>query len=46
VSDAAQAVDKLVRQHVHRVFVVDAERRPAGVVTLTDVVRALMAQAA
>eukprot|EP00005_Dracoamoeba_jomungandri_P002054 CAMPEP_0174253514 /NCGR_PEP_ID=MMETSP0439-20130205/2875_1 /TAXON_ID=0 /ORGANISM="Stereomyxa ramosa, Strain Chinc5" /LENGTH=312 /DNA_ID=CAMNT_0015334569 /DNA_START=20 /DNA_END=958 /DNA_ORIENTATION=- len=36
-----EVVQKLAEEHVHRVFVVDAEGKPIGIVAMTDVARAL-----
>jgi len=35
-------VNKLVKNHVHRVFVVDDDKKPIGVVTLTNVIEAML----
>lgn len=35
-------VNKIVKHRVHRVFIVDEERKPQGVVTLTNVIEALL----
>lgn len=34
-----EAVEKLVRSRVHRIYVLDTDRRPVGVMTLSDVCR-------
>jgi CBS-domain-containing membrane protein len=35
----AQVLEKLVANRLHRLYVVDAELRPVGIVTLTDILR-------
>eukprot|EP00882_Tetradesmus_deserticola_P002977 GHRQ01003161.1.p1 GENE.GHRQ01003161.1~~GHRQ01003161.1.p1 ORF type:complete len:423 (+),score=182.98 GHRQ01003161.1:682-1950(+) len=35
-------VDKIVRHRIHRVYVIDDQERPVGVVTCTDVVRLII----
>ncbi len=32
-----EAIDRMFMKHVHRLYVVDEQRRPAGVVSLTDI---------
>lgn len=36
-----QILGKLVRHHLHRLYIVDEDVRPVGIVTLTDVLRAV-----
>ena len=40
---ATQILGKLVTCHLHRLYVTDAAFRPIGIVTLTDILRAVMA---
>lgn len=44
-SSFGQLVAALVRQRVHRIYVTDADCKPVGVVTCTDVLDTLMAHA-
>lgn len=37
-----EVLDKLVHNRLHRVYVCDAELKPCGVITLTDVLRKLL----
>jgi CBS domain containing-hemolysin-like protein len=37
----AAAVSKMINAKVHRVWVVDSAKRPTGVVTMSDVLRAI-----
>lgn len=39
----AQILGKLVTCHLHRLYVTDEAFRPIGIVTLTDILRAVMA---
>ena len=41
---AAQVLEKLVANRLHRLYVVDAELRPIGIVTLTDILRVVTQQ--
>ena len=36
------AVNAIVAAHVHRIFVVDGEGRPVGIISLTDIIAAAM----
>ena len=36
---ALQILDKLVENHLHRLYIVDEATKPVGVVTLTDILR-------
>lgn len=38
-----QIIDMICGHNVHRVYVVDGQQRPTAVVTLTDVLKALVA---
>lgn len=37
-----EVLDKLVHNRLHRVYVCDADLKPCGVITLTDVLRKLL----
>ncbi len=39
-----EVVRKLVASHVHRAFVVDAQQRPIGVVSLCDIIAAVVSE--
>ena len=41
---AVQVLEKLVANRLHRLYVVDAELRPIGIVTLTDILRVVTQQ--
>jgi predicted transcriptional regulator len=40
----AQCAEKLVRLHIHRVWIVDKQKKPIGVVTLTDIIWELIGE--
>lgn len=40
----AQVLEKLVANRLHRLYVVDSELRPIGIVTLTDILRVVTQQ--
>jgi predicted transcriptional regulator len=42
---AAAAIEMMLRKHIHRVIVVDKSHHLAGVVTATDILRAVLAGA-
>jgi predicted transcriptional regulator len=37
-------LERLVVNHLHRLYVVDEETRPVGIVTLTDILRTITHQ--
>ncbi len=41
---AVQVLEKLVVNRLHRLYVVDGELRPIGIVTLTDILRTVTQQ--
>ena len=43
-SGALQILDKLVENHLHRLYIVDGANKPVGVVTLTDILRVVTDQ--
>ncbi len=36
-----EAIEKVLQKHLHRLYVLDEQRRPAGVVSLTDITAGL-----
>ena len=43
-SSPLQILDKLVENHLHRLYIVDGANKPVGVVTLTDILRVVTDQ--
>ena len=43
-SGPPQILDKLVENHLHRLYIVDGANKPVGVVTLTDILRVVTDQ--
>ena len=43
-SGTLQILDKLVENHLHRLYIVDGANKPVGVVTLTDILRVVTDQ--
>ena len=43
-SGPLQILDKLVENHLHRLYIVDGANKPVGVVTLTDILRVVTDQ--
>ena len=44
VSVRLQILQKLVQNHLHRLYIVDEATKPVGVVTLTDILRVVTNQ--